>query len=344
MRVAELYEPRKFRFLDLAPSDPAPGEVQVRVRSVGICGSDLHYFAEGSIGDVRIDYPVVLGHEPAGDIWKVGPGVTGFSPGDRMLLEPALYCYHCEFCRSGRHNLCEKIVFLSTPPDPGFFRDFVNLPAANVLPLPNGVGYEEGTLFEPLAVVLHSLEFARPRIGETAAVFGAGPIGLLTVAALRAAGVGRIWSIEPRSARRELAKVAGADSVIDPAAVDPVRQILTETGKRGVDMVIDCATKPGTVAQAAACARSAGRLVITGIPSEPESTINLHVLRRKELAVFSVRRSNHESEAALEMLHARADLFAPLITHRLPIEQVGRSFEMLETGDDGAGKIVLNLS
>jgi L-iditol 2-dehydrogenase len=181
MRVCELTSPREFRHIEAEPSLPAPGEIQVRVKSVGICGSDLHYYAEGSIGDVLIRYPVVLGHEPTGEIHRVGDGVTGWSPGDLALLEPAIYCYHCEACRSGRHNICHHIRFLSSPPDPGFFREYVNLPAHNVLPLPPELDLDVATLFEPLAVVVHSLELGEPRLSETVAVFGAGPIGLLTV-------------------------------------------------------------------------------------------------------------------------------------------------------------------
>jgi L-iditol 2-dehydrogenase len=341
MRIAELYEPRRFRFLDAPAPDPGPGDVQVRVRSVGICGSDLHYYSEGSIGDVVVRYPVVLGHEPTGDVWKTGPGVTGFSKGDRAFLEPAIYCYHCEFCRSGHHNCCEKITFLSTPPDPGFFREFLNLPAANLLRMPAEVDHDTGTLFEPLAVVLHSMKLGVPQLGETVAVFGAGPIGLLTIAALRASGVGRIWCVEPRAARRELARSLGADAVIDPSQLDPVRQILADTGKRGVDLSIDCATKAGTIMQSIEVVRNASRVVITGIPSEPETPVNMHVLRRKEAVLYNVRRSNHDTEAAIEMLRAHPNIFRPLVTHKLPIENVERAFQMLETGDDGAAKIVL---
>jgi L-iditol 2-dehydrogenase len=341
MRVAELYEPRRFRFIDTPASDPGPGQVQVRVRSVGICGSDLHYFAEGSIGDVIIQYPVILGHEPSGEVWKTGSGVTGFSRGDRAFLEPAIFCYHCEFCRSGRHNCCENMSFLSSPPDPGFFREFVNLPAHNVIGMPAGLDHDTATLFEPLAVVLHSLGMCTPRIGETVAVFGAGPIGLLTLAALRASGVGRIWCIEPRPARRELAKSLGADVTLDPLAVNPVQQILADTGKRGVDLAIDCATKAGTVVQCIGVVRRASRVVLTGIPSEPETALNLHEMRRKEVVVYNVRRSNHETDAAIAMLRGNPAVFAPLITHRLPIDAAARSFEMLETGEGGAAKIVL---
>ena len=341
MRVAELYEQRRFRFLDSTAPDPGPGEVQVRVRSVGICGSDLHYYSDGSIGDVEIRYPVVLGHEPTGEVWKTGPGVTGLAKGDRAFLEPAIYCYHCEFCRSGHHNCCANITFLSTQPEPGFFREYLNLPAMNVLPMPAEMDLDTGTLFEPLAVVLHSLNLATPRLGETVAVFGAGPIGLLTIAALRASGVGRIWCVEPRPARRELARMLGADAIIDPSQTDPVRQILADTGQRGVDLSIDCATKDRTIMQSIEVVRSASRVVITGIPSEAETPINTHVLRRKEAVLYNVRRSNHDTEGAIEMLRALPKVFAPLVTHRLPIEKIERSFEMLETGDDGAAKIVL---
>lgn len=341
MRVAELFEPKKFRITESAPTDPGPGEVQVRVGSVGICGSDLHYYTDGVLGDVAFKYPVVLGHEPMGRVVKTGSGVTGFQAGDRAFLEPAIYCYHCHYCRSGHHNVCENVAFLSTPPDPGFFREYVNLPAVNLLPVPEGMEDGVATLFEPLAVAMHSLLFAKVQLGETAVVFGAGPIGLLTVAALRASGASRIWCVEPRAERRELARLTGADVVLDPSSVDAARQILQETGKRGVDIAIDCATKEGTIKAAITCVTSTGRVVITGIPSEAESSINLHVLRRKEISVFSVRRSNHETEAAIEMLRAKPALFAPIVTHRRPMEKIENSFHMLETGEDGPAKIVL---
>ncbi|HEX3876324.1 MAG TPA: alcohol dehydrogenase catalytic domain-containing protein, partial [Bryobacteraceae bacterium] len=136
MIAAELTGVRQFRLAEFPDQPPAPGEVQVRVEAVGICGSDVHYYSEGGIGDTPCVYPMVIGHEPAGTVVKCGEGVTGWSAGDRAALEPALYCYHCEFCRTGHHNVCANIQFLSTPRLPGFFREFVNLPVANLLPLP----------------------------------------------------------------------------------------------------------------------------------------------------------------------------------------------------------------
>jgi len=341
MRVVELDEPRRFRLIERTIGDPAAGQVQVRVAAVGICGSDLHYFSEGAIGETSCAYPMVLGHEPTGTVVKTGAGVSGWSAGDRAALEPAMYCYHCEFCLTGRHNVCSNIRFLSTPPEPGFFREYVNLPARNLLPLPPGLGLAEGTLFEPLAVALHSMKFAALQPGERAVVFGAGPIGLLTIALLRLSGAGRIWAVEPVVARRALALAAGADAAIDPGAVDPVHELLKDTGRRGVDLAIDCAARGASTNQAIGASRNAGRVVITGIPSTVQVALDLHVLRRKELAVFNVRRSNHESETALELLRECPRRFTPILTHTLAFEDAQRAFTLLERYEDGAGKIVI---
>lgn len=343
MKVAELYEFHRFRFAEMPVEEPGPGEVQVRVRAVGICGSDVHNFTEGSVGDQPTLYPMVIGHEPTGEIVKLGTGVSGVAVGDKAVLEPAHYCYHCEFCMTGHHNVCRNLKFLSTPGNPGFFREYVNLPLTNILPVPKGLSLEQATLFEPIAIILHSINLGQFKFGETAAVFGAGPIGLCTILGLRLAGAKRIFSIEPLAHRRALAKEMGAHVVIDPTQTDPVREILNETGKRGVDIAFDCATKKGTVNQAIEVTRNAGRAVITGIPSEAETIVNLHALRRKEITLLNVRRSNHETEAALEIMEEHPGECAALVTHTRPFDEIQSSFEMLERYEDGAAKVVLTL-
>src|SRR5215813_2020017 len=175
MLTAQLVAPREFRLEQLEVPPPGPGEVQVHVDAVGICGSDVHWYAEGGIGDTPAQFPMVLGHEPAGTVVRTGEGVTGWSPGDRAALEPAIYCYNCEHCRAGRHNVCANIRFLSTPGIPGFFRERVNLPATNLVAIPPQLSLQHATLIEPLAIALHSLKFAECQPGDTMAVFGAGP-------------------------------------------------------------------------------------------------------------------------------------------------------------------------
>ncbi|MGA2269421.1 MAG: alcohol dehydrogenase catalytic domain-containing protein [Bryobacteraceae bacterium] len=345
MQVAELTAPRQFRVVSQGIRDPGPGEVQVRVQAVGICGSDLHAYSEGGVGEYPNVYPMVLGHEPAGTVAMVGPGVTGWSPGDRAALEPAVYCYHCQFCQTGHHNVCENIRFFSAAgEEPGFFREFVNLPAHNLLAIPPELAIEHATIVEPLAVAVHSLQAASPRLGETAAVFGAGPIGLLTIAVLKASGAGRIWAVEPVAHRREMAKLVGADAVLDPAALDPTKQILGDTGKRGVDCAIDCAAKEHTTQWALQAARSAGRVVITGIHSTAQVLFDMSTMRRKELTIYNVRRSNRESEAALELLANNVPLFAPLVTHGRPLDRISEAFEINEAYAGGVVKMIVRPS
>ena len=343
MRIAELTAPHSFRLIEGSIPEPGPGEVQVRVRAVGICGSDVHYYSEGGIGDTPCQYPMVLGHEPTGEIAKIGPSVSGLSIGDKAVLEPALYCYHCEYCLTGHHNVCANIKFLSMPEYPGFFREFVNLPVTNVLPMPKQLSIEQNTLFEPLAIILHSMKFAQLQPGEDAAVYGCGPIGLLTVAVLKLSGARRVIGVEPVAARRELAKQMGADVVLDPKTVDPVQEILNATGKRGVDVAIDCVAKDDSINQCIRSIRPAGRLVITAIPSEARVALDFHVMRRHEIHLYNVRRSNHETDRCLELLNEHPKLFGPLVTHTRPLENVNDAFRMLERYEDGVGKLVLTL-
>jgi L-iditol 2-dehydrogenase len=339
MLVAELAAPRQFQITDaLTIADPGPGEIQVAVKAVGICGSDMHYFSEGGIGDTLCAYPMVLGHEPAGVVRKVGSGVSGWSVGDRAVLEPALYCYHCEFCMTGHHNVCANLRFLSMPAEPGFFREFVNLPVPNLLPLPRNLSEAEGAVVEPLAVALHSMQFAAPQAGDTAVVFGAGPIGLLTIALLKLSGVARIWASDPVPHRRDLARAIGADVAMEPSAVN---EVLKDTGGRGVDIAIDCVARGESINQGVHLARNAGRVVVTGIPSEDYIRLAFHVIRRKELAFYTVRRSNHDSEAALALLAAKPSRFSPILTHQRPIANIQQAFELCEAYGDGVGKLTL---
>jgi L-iditol 2-dehydrogenase len=338
--IAELAALRTFTIREQELGPPGPGDVQVRVEAVGVCGSDLHQFAEGHVGDIFAQYPMVLGHEPAGTVLALGAGVAGWSPGDRVVLEAPIFCYHCRYCMSGQHNLCENVRFMSSPTEPGFFRDRVNLPARNLVPLPSNLDFAEGTLHEPLAIILHSMAFGQPRLGETAVVIGAGPIGLTTVAVLRLNGLARIWVVEPVAHRREMALTLGADVALDPGQGDVVREILRDS-RGGTDMVFDCATKDDTINQSLRLCRPAGRAVITGVPSDQKPALEFHQIRKKELGFFAVRRCNHEVPAALRLLSAHPRAFTPMITHRRPLARIQPAFETLEAYADGIGKAVL---
>ena len=339
MQAAELIAPLTFKLTDMPIEDPGPGEVQVRVEAVGVCGSDLHAYSEGGVGGMPNVYPMLLGHEPAGTIVTTGAGVTGLAAGDRGALEPALYCYHCEFCLSGHHNVCANIRFLSNPTYPGFFREFVNLPVINFRPIPATMSFSEAALAEPLAIAVHSLRLTSIREGETVAVFGAGPIGLLTIAALRTVKPARVWAVEPLPHRRELARGIGADVVLEPD--EAVQDILRETGQRGVDCAIDCAASEHTTSQAIQVTRNAGRVALTGIHTTRLVTMDGSAMRRKELTLFNVRRSNHETEEALELLQEHADWFRPLLTHTRELDRIDEAFAIASQYRDGVGKMIV---
>jgi L-iditol 2-dehydrogenase len=275
---------------------------------------------------------MVLGHEPAGTVMKTGTGVTGWSAGDRAAFEPGIYCYHCEFCRSGRHNICENIRFLSNPGIPGFFRDLVNLPAGNLQAIPPNLSFAEATLIEPLAVALHSMKFAAAAPDEGVVVFGAGAIGLLTIASLRAAGVKRIWAVDPVAHRRELALQIGAHAAFDPAERESIPK---------VEVAIDCAAKEDTTNWAFRAAKHGGRVVLTGIHSGALVPFETSHMRRKELTIFNVRRSNHEEHEALTLMTEHPDWFAPIVTHTRPLEAIAEGFRIAEFYEDGVGKLVI---
>lgn len=341
MQVAELTGLRHFELVDRPIADPGPGQLQVRVSAVGICGSDMHGYTEGGIGEAPCQYPMVLGHEPSGIIVKTGAGITGFSPGDRGSLEPALYCYHCHNCLRGRHNICAHIRFMSSGLEPGYFREFVNIPVQNFLPIPANMSLEQAALAEPLSIALHSMVFAQLKLGETVAVFGAGPIGLMTIAVLKLSGAGRIWAIEPLAHRRELAKLMGADAVVDPYAVAPDVQVMQETGGRGVDLVMDCASKEDMINICVRTVAHGGRVVLTGIPVETHIPVNIHQFRNKEVAIFNVRRSNHEGGLGVTLLRDYPKLFAPVVTHTRPLDKINDAFALNERYEDGVGKLLL---
>ena len=333
MLTAQLTGVRQFTLVEQEPQDPQPHELQVRVAAVGICGSDMHSYAEGGVGDSPCRYPMVLGHEPSGVVLKVGSGASGWQVGDYGALEPAIFCYHCEFCLRGQHNLCAKLRFMSTPGEPGFFREVVNVPAHNMLPVTANVSVEEASLMEPLAVVLHTVLLGSFRAGESALVMGAGPIGLLTVSALKLFGAKRVWAVEPVKHRREMALAMGATAAFDPS--DP------EIHKLNVEIAFDCAAKAATVNECLVAVKPSGRVVLTGIHSEPQVPFNIHVMRRNEISVFGVRRSNNEAEDARDLLQGHISLFSPLITHKRKLEDIGAAFHLNESYSDGVGKMLI---
>ena len=209
---------------------PKDDEVLVKVEYVGICGSDLHYYESGRIGDFVVKPPFVLGHEAGGTVVEVGANVKNLKVGDRVAMEPGKTCGHCEFCKSGKYNLCEDVVFFATPPVDGVFQEYVAHEAGLCFKLPDNVSTLEGALIEPLAVGMHAARQGEAKLGQTAVVTGAGCIGLVSLLSLKAMGVTKVIVVDVMEKRLQKALELGADAVINGKEEDTVARIQELTG------------------------------------------------------------------------------------------------------------------
>ena len=324
------------------PRDPGYGEVTVQLRAVGVCGSDLHWYHDGRIGDFQAVYPQVLGHEPAGEVIAVGPGVHDFAIGDRVVIEPSLTCGHCEHCLSGRHNNCVQTIFMGGPQAPGMFREYVTLPAGNCVKFPKEFDFVTATLAEPVAVMMHMLELHEIHVGDTVAITGAGPIGMLCAAVARAAGASRVFIADRLPYRLKLAMNMGADVAVDTTIQSLIETVLDATRGRGVDVAIEAAGSVETVNAAIRMARLGGTVMLIGILSELYPKIDIHTAMAKELDLQTLKRSNHRSQQALNLMSS-GRIPTSLITHSLCLTETPKAFQMLTDYTDGVGKAVIRL-
>ena len=239
MKVAVMEGIGKMGFTERPIPTPKDDEVLVKLEYVGICGSDLHYYEHGRIGDYIVEPPFVLGHEPGGTVVEVGKDVKHLKVGDRVALEPGKTCGHCEFCKTGRYNLCPDVIFFATPPVDGVFQEYVAHEADLCFKLPDNVDTMEGALIEPLAVGFHAAKQGGAAMGQTAVVTGSGCIGLVTMMALKALGVDQVYVVDIMQKRLDKAMELGATGVINGREKDTVEELMKLTNGRGVDLAID---------------------------------------------------------------------------------------------------------
>lgn len=275
-------------------------EVLVKLEYVGICGSDLHYYETGAIGDYVVEPPFVLGHEPGGTVVEVGKNVTHLKAGDRVALEPGKTCGHCEFCKTGRYNLCPDVVFFATPPVDGVFQEYVAHEADLCFKLPDNVSTLEGALIEPLAVGFHAAIQGDAHLGQKAVVMGAGCIGLVSMMALKARGVSEVYVVDIMEKRLQKALELGADGVINGAEENVEEKICQITDGRGVDLVIETAGTEITTRQAISIAKKGSNIVLVGYSKSGEMTLPMSLVLDKELTFKTVFRYRHIYPMAIE--------------------------------------------
>jgi L-iditol 2-dehydrogenase len=324
MKAVRLHAARDLRVHDEPVPAPSSGEVLLRVKAVGVCGSDLHWYNEAGIGDARLHHPLVLGHEFAGVI------ATGSRAGMRVAVDPALPCGQCEWCQSGHPNLCPHTRFSGHGKDDGALREFVAWPERALFPLPDAIDDAGGAMLEPLGVAIHTVDLARMRPGMHVGVFGCGAIGLLTLQVARLAGATRLFATDRRPHRLHAAQELGATDVLlaEGEGHEESAAILAATGGRGLDVVFECAGDQHAVDAAFASVRIGGKVILCGIPSEDHTSFIASVARRKGLTIKLVRRMKHVYPRAIELVaHGLVNVHA-LITHRYKLEDAPRAFEI----------------
>jgi L-iditol 2-dehydrogenase len=343
LRAARLHGIRDLRLEELPRPAPGRGEVLLRVAAVGVCGSDVHYYLAGRIGDQVIETPLILGHEFSAWVAEPGEGVEGLATGQLVAVDPAASCRRCEACQHGHPNLCPAVRFCGTPPVDGVLAEHTVAPAGNCFPLPEGFDPAEGALLEPMGVAIHSVDLAHLKPGQTVAVLGAGPIGLLAAAVARTAGAGAVYVTEPLAYRRQFALNYVADAALNPDETDVVAEIAHLTGGRGVDVAFEVAGAPETPDQAAAVTRAGGRVILIGIPTDDTLTLTASTARRKGLTIKLVRRMKHTYPRAIRLAQSGAVNVESLATHRFPLERVAEAFEIVAAYDDGVLRAIIQV-
>jgi len=335
MKAAQLTSLKKIRCVDLPSPTLKKGQVLVAVKSVGICASDVHYFKSGKIGDQICRYPQLLGHECSGVVHRAPPN-SGFATGDRVAIEPALSCGRCSQCASGSAHLCGDVRFLGMPGMPGAFQEFIALDARQLFRIPASMNFNEAAILEPAGVACHAVNISAIQAGQSVAVFGAGAIGLLTLGIAKIKGAKKTFIFDKIPARLSIAKkIYGADHAVDVREADPLEYIANATGARGVDIAFEAAGKQQTIDWSFAAACSGGKTLLIGIPDGDRIFFNPHLLRRKELLVQNVRRSNGELAECIELFKSGALPLKNLATHHFPLEQAQKAIQLAASYKDG---------
>lgn len=347
MLAARLHGPRDLRLERIPhPGPPGRGQVLLRVRCTGMCGSDLHSYLDARIGDTPIEGPLVLGHEFSGVVEAVGPGSLDgngerLKRGARVAVDPAQPCHRCELCEHGHPNLCCRLAFCGNYPYGGSFCEWMHMPARSCFPMPKSIDDEEAALLEPLGVAMHAVDFSKLRVGYSVAIIGAGPIGLLILQLAKLAGADPVFITDKLPWRLKLAQKWGGIP-LSCEKEDAVKCVTTETRGRGVDVAIEAAWADHSVEQAAEMARLGGRLVLVGIPGGDQFSLKHSNARRKGLTIIMSRRMKHAYPRAIRLAEqGRVDLLG-LVSHRFSLKHIAEAFTLNTAYKDKVVKVIIN--
>ncbi len=326
------------------PQINRPDDILLRVAAVGICGSDVHYYTTGRIGSQVVEFPFIVGHEFSGTVVQTGSAVTDLSPGELLAVDPAMPCRQCDQCLAHREHTCRKLRFLGCPGQAeGCLSEYIVMPRHSCFKLPPAINAETAALIEPLSIGLYAVRLAGAMQDCATAILGCGPIGLSIMLCARQSGVRTLAVSDPLAYRRNSALQHGADWADDPANDDFITR-LTSFAPDGIDVVFECCGQQSAIDQAIEILKPGGKLVLVGIPEVDRISFNIDLLRRKEIRIINVRRQNECVQQTIDLVAAGAIDPAFMVTHRGPLEDTPRFFELVAGYNDNIIKAMcLNL-
>ena len=318
-------------------------DVLIKMKVVGVCGSDVHYYTQGRIGSQIVKYPFTVGHEGAGIVEKTGRSVTNVKPGDRIAIEPAMPCFDCDQCRAGRHNTCRRLKFLGCPGQAaGCLSEYIVIPHTSCLSIPDGMILDEAAISEPLSIGLYALNQSKPVTNADIGILGVGPIGTSVLLSARAAGTGRIFVSDKLDYRLYMAESSGASLAVNTGKVNIVKK-MEDYIPDGLDIIFECCGQQDAMDEAIEMIKPGGKIIIVGIPEFDNWILKTDKIRRKEITLINIRRQNHTAPAALKMISDKQVNVSNMVTHRFGFEHTKEAFDMVSEYKDGVLKAMIDL-
>jgi len=344
MKAALLTGLKKFEIRQLPkPELSHDNEVVIRIKMIGICGSDIHYYTQGRIGSQVVRYPFIMGHEAAGIVENIGKKVTRVKAGQRIALDPIISCGHCDQCQAGRENTCRNLLFLGNPVLlPGVLCEYIVVPEKCCFPISDSMTFEQATLSEPLSIAVYSVERSQLPDQATVAILGAGPIGMSIFHVLRTRNTGSVYITEKIPARLEFSQKLNPRWCGNPDHTDIVREIL-KMEPLLLDMVYECSGDQEAIAQAIQLLKPGGVLVQVGIPEIDEIALPIHELRRKEISIINISRQVRCAQKAIDLQEHRQIKMEAMVTHHFPLEKIQQAFDLVANYQDGVMKAMITI-
>lgn len=345
MKAALLTGLRTMELRDVPePKVAEPTDVLLKIATVGVCGSDMHYYKAGRIGCQIVEYPWIVGHECAGRVLEVGPGVTRFQVGDRIAVDPLITCGQCDQCRIGQIHTCRNQAFLGCPGQAqGSLCEYLVMPEASCFAIPDEMSMTRATLSEPFSIAMWAQKLADLAPGATIAILGSGPIGLSVLAACKAAAPCIVYQTDLLANRMALARQLGADWTGHPHETDVVAEI-REAQPHGIDVVFECVGEQETIDQCLELVRPCGKVVVVGIPEGDRLSFEMNHMRRKEIRIQNVRRQLHQVTGAIAALASgKVDLDA-LATHHFTLDQAQEAYDLVADYRDNVVKAIIHVA